>query len=108
MWILFVHNLTNFNKKKIENNSSKIIASNSESDNIKEITNEALQSMLEESDEICLTQHSIQKELAKANQLAQYYQDCQFQNELIGIVNANIQIILQRGQALICKEKFLK
>ena len=51
-----------------------------------------------------LTQSGIQRELNIINQLAHFYEDCQFQNEYI----MNAKVVMQKSKALLCKEKCLK
>ena len=55
-----------------------------------------------------LTQRSLLKECQLQNALAKYYEDTHLQNEYLGILNANIQVALQRTHQLSCREKYLK
>ena len=40
--------------------------------------------------------------------LLAYYEDVQFQNELITTLNSNIQVVLQRSKAIKAKETYFK
>ena len=55
-----------------------------------------------------LTQNSIIKEMACHKSLLAYYEDVQFQNELITTLNSNIQVVLQRSKAIKAKETYFK
>jgi uncharacterized protein YoxC len=55
-----------------------------------------------------LTQNSIIKEMACHKSLLAYYEDVQFQNELISTLNSNIQVVLQRSKAIKAKETYFK
>jgi uncharacterized protein YoxC len=55
-----------------------------------------------------LTQNSIIKEMAFHKSLLAYYEDVQFQNELISTLNSNIQVVLQRSKAIKAKETYFK
>jgi uncharacterized protein YoxC len=55
-----------------------------------------------------LTQNSIIKEMACQKSLLAYYEDVQFQNELISTLNSNIQVVLQRSKAIKAKETYFK
>jgi hypothetical protein len=55
-----------------------------------------------------LTQNSIIKEMACHKSLLAYYEDVQFQNELISTLNSNIQVVLQQSKAIKAKETYFK
>jgi len=46
--------------------------------------------------------------MACHKRLLAYYEDVQFQNELISTLNSNIQVVLQRSKAIKAKETYFK
>ena len=81
---------------------------NSDEINDKVFLEEELSEKEIENVEEFLTQNSIIKEMACHKSLLAYYEDVQFQNELITTLNSNIQVVLQRSKAIKAKETYFK
>ena len=81
---------------------------NSDEINDKVFLEEELSEKEIENVEEFLTQNSTIKEMACHKSLLAYYEDVQFQNELITTLNSNIQVVLQRSKAIKAKETYFK
>ena len=51
-----------------------------------------------------LSQNSVKIELLNNKKLINFYEECEYHNELLGYLNSNIQLLLRRTKALKSKE----